>query len=270
MQPKTLIIILIVLVIAVPTAAYSVSNHLEPKEKIIKDGSTVSLFYYGYIFINGTPVVFDTNMQSIANNNVTYPKAPDFKYHPPFSALNDTVGSGQMIKGFDYGLIGMAQGQTGLISISPANGYGLMNTSLIHRENSTGTAPVYQEMTVQQFYQLFSAYPSAGETYTSPIYGWKVNVLGDNGNDVYIENNPMSGGQYYPFANITGLSIVVENITGSGSSSTINYYTSVANGTLLPDGAYISAVGNGFFDLNYNSYLVGRTLYFYVQIVSVS
>lgn len=269
MQIKTLIIILIVMVIAVPTAAYSASVYFEPKEKIIKDGSQVSLWYYGYILVDGTPLVFDTNMATVANNNTTYPKAPDFKYHPPFTPLNDTVGSGQMIKGFDDALIGMAQGQSGLLVIPPSLGYGVENKSLIHRENTTGSVPVYQELSLSQFQSLFSTTPGNGEVLKSPIYGWDITVLNTNGNTVFIENDPSIGQEYFPFSNVSGLGIVANNITGSGSTSTINYYASVANGTLLPDGAYISGVGPGYYYLNYNSYLVGRTLYFYVQIVSV-
>ncbi len=269
MQLKTLIIILIVLVIAVPTAAYSTSVYLEPKEKIIKDGSQVSLWYYGYVLVDNTPLIFDTNMASVANNNVTYQKAPDFKYHPPFTPLNDTVGSGQMIKGFDNGLIGMAQGQTGIIVIPPSLGYGLQNETLIHRENTSGNVPVYQKFTLSQFQSLFNTTPGNGEVLKSPVYGWDITVLSYSGNYVYIENDPSVNNEYFPIGNVTGLGIVVSNITGSGASSTINYYTSVTNGTMLPDGAYISAVGPGYYYLNYNSYLAGKTLYFYVQIISV-
>jgi len=269
MQLKTLIIILIVLVIAVPTAAYSASVYMEPKEKIIKDGSQVSLWYYGYIMVDGTPLIFDTNMASVANNNLTYQKAPDFKYHPPFTPLNDTVGSGQMIKGFDNGLIGMAQGQSGLLVIPPSLGYGIENKSLIHKENTSGSVPVYQEFSLSQFQSLFNTTPGNGEILKSPIYGWEVTVLSYNGTTVFIENDPNAGQEYFPFSNVSGLGIEVSNITGSGSSTIINYYASVTNGTLLPDGAYISGVGPGYYYLNYNSYLVGRTLYFYVQIVSV-
>jgi hypothetical protein len=85
----------------------------------------------------------------------------------------------------------------------------------------------------------------------------------------YIENEPLVGGQYFPYNHTQGFSIVVNNITGSGNNSTIEYSTLAVNGTVLPSGSYISGVSNGFYYLNSNPYLAGKTLYFYVEIVSV-
>lgn len=267
MDPKKLIILLIALVIIVPTAAYSVYVLKEPKLRVVQNGSTVSLWYYGYIIIDGTSLIFDTNMASVANNNTTYPKAPDFTYHPPFTPLNDTVGSGQMIKGFDQGLIGMAQGQTGILVIPPNLGYGLENPNLISKVNLTGYVNIVQNLTFDQFSSIFHVFPVAGELLTSPIYGWQVEVISYNNYYVYIQNIPNIGEQYFPYSGISGFSIVP---TAINSNDTISYYFAVTNGTILPDGAYISYVGHSYFELNRNNYLAGKTLYFYVDILKVS
>lgn len=270
MNLKTLAIIIIALVIIVPSASYAGLQYLEPKKEIIKDGSTVSLWYYGYIIIDGNPLIFDTNMQSIANNNTTYPKASDFTYHPPFTPLNDTVGSGSMIKGFENGLVGMAKGQTGIITVTPSLGYGLENTSLIYKVSINGSVSLYQKMNLSQFQSLYNTTPGAGEILKNPIYGWNVSILSSNSSSIYIENEPNIGSQYFPYNSTDGFSIFVENVTGSGSSSTINYYTSVTNGTIIGNSLYVSGVSDGYYYLNQNSYLVGKTLYFYVDISKVS
>jgi FKBP-type peptidyl-prolyl cis-trans isomerase 2 len=190
-------------------------------------------------------------MASVANNNTTYPKAPDFTYHPPFTPLNDTVGSGQMIKGFDQGLIGMAQGQSGIIVVPPNIGYGNINESLISKINISGYVKVF---------------PVNGELLTSPIYGWPVQVKSYNQYYVYIQNIPQIGVQYFPYQGISGFSIIPDSIN---SNNTISYYFAVTNGTILPNGAYISYVGSTYFELNKNPYLAGKTLYFYVDIIKV-
>jgi len=266
MDPRKLIIVLMALVIIVPIAAYSVYYYEQPKLKIIKDGSTVSLWYYGYIIVDGTDLIFDTNMASVANNNTTYPKAPDFTYHPPFTPLNDTVGSGQMIKGFDQGLIGMAQGQSGIIVVPPNLGYGNINESLISKINISGYVSINQELTFNQFTSLFKVFPVNGELLTSPIYGWPVQVKSYNQYYVYIQNIPQIGVQYFPYQGISGFSIVPDSIN---SNNTISYYFAVTNGTILPNGAYISYVGSTYFELNKNPFLAGKTLYFYVDIIKV-
>jgi FKBP-type peptidyl-prolyl cis-trans isomerase 2 len=270
MQFRTLIILLIALVIIVPVASYGAYHYyLQPKLTVIKQGDNVTLWYYGYIVVDGNPLIFDTNIANVANNNTTYIKAPDFSYHPPFKVLNDTVGSGSMIKGFDSGLVGMAKGESGIITIQPSQGYGLENTSLIHRHSINGSVPAYQLLNYSAFRAEFGVFPNAGETLTSPIYGWSVHVLSFNGWYAQIENEPVVGGQYYPYETTKGFSIVTQNITGSGNNTTIDYYTNVVNGTILNSGSYISAVTGSYYCINDNSYLVGKTLYFYVEIVTV-
>ncbi|MGC8645634.1 MAG: FKBP-type peptidyl-prolyl cis-trans isomerase [Thermoplasmata archaeon] len=269
MQFRTIIIMLIILVIVVPVAAYGSYSYLQHKEIVVKSGDTVSLWYYGYIVVDGNPLVFDTNIASVANNNVTYQKAPDFKYHPPFTPLNDTIGSGTMIKGFDQGLIGMAQGQSGLIVVPPSLGYGLENASLIKKAPINGTIPVYQTLNYSVFLSKFNTSPVAGETIIDPSTGWYVYIMSFNGYYANIENEVQIGERYFPYSNIPGFSILVQNITGSGSSSVIEYTTIIINGTVLPSGAYISEVSGGYYYLNSNPYLAGRTLYFWVDIISV-
>jgi FKBP-type peptidyl-prolyl cis-trans isomerase 2 len=270
MNLKTITIVIVVLVIIVPIASYAGFQYAEPKKVVVKDGSTVSLWYYGYIINDGNALIFSTNMKSVANNNTTYPKAPDFKYSPPFTLLNDTVGSGKLIKGLEDGLIGMAKGQTGIITVPPSVGYGLMNSSLIHKVSLYGSTSVFQRMSVTQFKSVYNTTPATGETLKNPIYGWNSVILSYNSTSVYIENEPEIGSQYFPYNSTTGFSIFVDNITGQGSTSVINYYTGVTNGTILPNGSYISGVTNGYYYLNGNSFLVGKTLYFYVDIVKVS
>jgi FKBP-type peptidyl-prolyl cis-trans isomerase 2 len=269
MQFRTLIILLMVLVVVVPVTTYGVYHYVQPTKNVIKLGDNVSLWYYGYIVIDGNALVFDTNMANVANNNTSYPKAADFTYHPPFRVLNDTVGSGSMIKGLDEGLLGMAEGQTGIITVPPSLGYGFENSSKIQKISINGSVPTYQEMSYSTFKATFNTFPDQGETLKSPIYGWNVYVMSFNSYYAYIENEPLVGGQYFPYNHTQGFSIVVNNITGSGNNSTIEYSTLAVNGTVLPSGSYISGVSNGFYYLNSNPYLAGKTLYFYVEIVSV-
>ncbi len=269
MQFRNLIILLIALVIIVPVASYGAYHYIQPKLTVVKTGDNVTLWYYGYIIIDGNPQIFDTNMASIANNNTSYPKAPDFKYHPPFTVLNDTVGSGSMITGFDDGLVGMAKGQSGILTIPPSLGYGLENTSLITKHDINGSVPTYQLLNNSTFKAEFGVSPHQGETLRSPSYGWNVYVLSYNGWYVEIENEPSVGNQYYPYASSKGLSIIAENITGSGNNSSISYYTTVVNGTILSNTSYISGVTGSYYYINGNSYLAGKTLYFYVDIVPV-
>ncbi len=71
-------------------------------------GDNVSVYYTGR-FTNGT--IFSTNIGQ--------------------QPLNFTVGSGQLIRGFSQGVIGMKPGQNRTITVQPSEGYGQVNQSLI-------------------------------------------------------------------------------------------------------------------------------------------
>ncbi len=75
----------------------------------ITNGSSVSVNYTGRLE-DGT--IFDTSLQE--------GRAP----------LNATLGQGQLIPGFENGLIGMAVGETKTIEIEPKDAYGEVNEQM--------------------------------------------------------------------------------------------------------------------------------------------
>lgn len=93
----------------------------------VASGDTVEVYYTGS-FTNGT--VFDSN----------FGKQP----------LTFTVGSGQLIKGFDDAVIGMGVNETKNVTLSPSEAYGQINPALIVSVplSSFGNQSVEKGMTV--------------------------------------------------------------------------------------------------------------------------
>jgi len=75
-------------------------------EKISKNGDVLVMNYTGRFAI-GT--VFDSNID------------PKFKHPEPFEF---TLGAGQVIKGWDEGLLGMKVGEKKTLTVAPDKGYG--------------------------------------------------------------------------------------------------------------------------------------------------
>lgn len=75
-------------------------------EKISKNGDVLVMNYTGKL-TNGT--VFDSNVD------------PKFNHVEPFKF---TLGAGQVIRGWDEGLLGMKIGEKKTLTISPEKGYG--------------------------------------------------------------------------------------------------------------------------------------------------
>ena len=115
-----------VLAVAIVLGLVYMATNSNAAAPVVAVGDKISVYYTG-TFQNGT--VFDSN----------FGKKP----------LNFTVGSGELIKGFDQGVVGMQLNQTKNITVTPEEGYGLVNQSLIvvvpisvfgNRSVSIGTA----------------------------------------------------------------------------------------------------------------------------------
>ncbi len=95
--------------------------------EVIKEGDHVLVDYTGRLE-DGT--VFDTSVEDVAIEAGVY--NPGRAYQP----LGFTVGAGQMIKGFDSGVVGMAAGEEKTLTILPEDAYGLK------REDRVQTVPI--------------------------------------------------------------------------------------------------------------------------------
>ncbi|KKG07883.1 peptidylprolyl isomerase [Methanosarcina sp. 1.H.T.1A.1] len=83
--------------------------------KPVENGDSISVDYVGKLE-DGT--VFDTSEKEAAAEAGIYNEMRD--YNP----LTFTVGAGQMIKGFDEGVVGMKVGEEKTITIPPEEAYG--------------------------------------------------------------------------------------------------------------------------------------------------
>jgi peptidylprolyl isomerase len=144
-----------------------------PGQVGVKTNDTVRVRYTAS-FQDGT--IFDTNVNS--------------------SPLEFTVGSGQVISGFDEAVIGMTPGMTKTVTISPEKGYGIYNQSLIFRVNQAEVNEFLQEQESKGTLFGFQ-YPGIGSGYRwinpdgSPGYMRFLNVT-----DTMVTvdlNNPLAG-----------------------------------------------------------------------------
>lgn len=83
--------------------------------KKIENGDIISVDYVGKLE-DGT--IFDTSVKEVAVEVGIYNQTRGYK------PLTFTVGAGQMIKGFDEGVVGMIVGEEKILKISPEEAYG--------------------------------------------------------------------------------------------------------------------------------------------------
>ncbi len=81
----------------------------------VEEGDTVRVHYVGR---HETGEVFDTSREDVAKENDLYDERRE--YEP----LEFTAGAGEVVEGFDEGLLGMEEGEEDDIEVPPEKGYG--------------------------------------------------------------------------------------------------------------------------------------------------
>ena len=263
------VILVVSIIIVASVGIYYGYNTLSktPSVNYVKNGDTVSVYYYGYYVENGIRYIFDTNIRTVANNNFTYLKAPIFKYPSSFSPFNFTVGSNQVIQGFSLGVIGMYPGETKTIIVPPSVGYAF-NSSLLKNVSRYGTISRIQFITMQQFENRTGEVPYQGMVCRDKYFGWNDQVIfvDTTQNNVTIQNDAYANNSYYPYGN----SIQYYYFVYYSDKNTIKYVIETYPNTILPNGSSIYIVGNNYIIINYNNYLAGKTLYFVVTLASIN
>lgn len=112
------------------SAKEAIKNYLENANKNLTDqvvgsGDEVIVDYIGRLDEEN---VFDTSVESVAQAAGKYAAGRDYS-----AGLKFTVGAGQMIKGFDAGVVGMKVGETKTVNIPAAEAYGEVNPEMIIR-----------------------------------------------------------------------------------------------------------------------------------------
>lgn len=141
------------------------SGNREGESRVVKAGDTIKVDYTGKLE-NGT--VFDTSKEEVAKQAGIY--VSDRNYAP----LTFVAGSGQMIKGFDEGVIGMKIGEEKTIAVPPSDAYGEYNESRIQ------AIPV-QELNLTRT-------PKAGEV-LGDMYGNQFKVIAVNNTHITLDAN---------------------------------------------------------------------------------
>jgi len=292
-------VILIVLIVILMVSASSVAillystnqTNTGPSSQTAAAGDTVKVDYTGRL-ADGR--VFDTSLWSVASNNALYPKSLDFqlKGQVQYTPLSFTVNGGQLITGFDQGVIGMKVGQTKVIAVPPSQGYGPMNGSKLFSANLIDVQPVKLYMNYSNFASNYGASPQEGMTVHDPLYGWDAIVLSADqaANTVVVMNMPVLNQEYAVYGepdaqSPTGwyakvISIETAPNNGNGTIMVQNLLTSkdagyiqgVSTGAPMSGTFIVDQVNQtaGTYRMNFNGEIIGVTLYFTVTLVEIT
>ncbi len=301
--------LIIVAIIVFAGYQVTLSKPVEKEEKTVRVGSKVQVDYIGMLEPKYDSLVFDTSMYDVAVDNITYPKVATFKmrdkssYRPLMVHVGGKSESGyiQVVEGFSDGLIGMKVGETKTIVVPPDKGYGYGDKNLIKTLPLVETIRMRETWSKQQFVTYFDRNPEVGMEVENPIYHWPILVEVVLDNSVVIANMPEAGKEYQTVAwNIKVLNVDSTADNGNGTITVKHLISpddifrikgSLSGNTdaqIFLKRAYLSkyeqALGTsqegtfiltdvnetaGTYTIDYNDVTRGRTLVFWVKLISI-
>ena len=167
---KALIIGLVVIVLAI-VAWFLFGNGKGMFGNAVQVGNTVAVDYVGK---TEDGKIFDTSLEQVAKDNAL------FSSQRAYAPLEFTVGSGQMIPGFENAVKGMHVGEEKTVSLNPDEAYGQVREDLVVSVSGA------------QFAQA-GITPQVGETYQT-AQGMTATVKSISGDTVIMDyNSPLAG-----------------------------------------------------------------------------
>lgn len=136
--------------------------------RAVKSGDSVKVDYTGKLE-DGT--IFDTSREDVAKQAGIYVEGTEY------APLSFVVGSGQVISGFDEGVIGMKVGEEKTLTIPPDKAYGE------HEEARVLTVPI-EELNLTNQSQI----PEVGQTLRD-MYGNQYKVTAVNDTHITLDAN---------------------------------------------------------------------------------
>ena len=225
--------------------------------KKVQNGDTVTVDYVGYL-ANGT--IFDTTIES-EGKNASLDKTQ-------FEPLTFTIGSGQVIPGFEEEIVGMKVGKEKTFTLTPDRAYGERREDLLREFLLDTNITRYSVLSVENYTSFFDKEPKAGDNVFVPTIPWNMVVTDVSDEEVNIETL-LKVGDAVNFPGLPWDSIVLEV---TDDIILIKHYPKIGDyisSATNPKFAVISSISNETFTADANFPLAGETLTYKVTVKDV-
>jgi FKBP-type peptidyl-prolyl cis-trans isomerase 2 len=246
---------------------------------VVQSGDTVHVSYIGF-FLNGQ--VFDTSLQHVAEDNATWPKAVSFEFRRFYSPLRFQVGSTTptVIEGFEHGVLfptPMRVGEAREVVVPPEMGYGPPDLSRIEVRPLREELTQFETLLRAEFAARFQQEPVAGLTFTHPVWQWATLVVEASEDFVTVMHLPQEGFVLSVLQAWDARVLEVDTSANAGLGRIVVSHlldTRHVNNVKAEDdqGTFrIVSVnpGAGTYTVDYNDEVVGQTLIFRIELVSI-
>lgn len=221
--------------------------------EVVEIGDSVSVNYVGKFEDGG---VFDTSLQEVAENPLIQ-KTSTFNPKPVYTPFKFTVGSGQVIPGFDEGVLGMKEGEKKEIVIPPEIGYGTTDEDLIEIRSRIYIIDVIENVPKHDFSEE-TGVTEFNETDIVPWRDWNAEIVVVTSDSVIIRN----------LVSDSTVNTEIGTIETKVETGTITQTFTPVEGVTVNEGRF-SVVNDTHFIVDYNHPLAGQTLTFEVTVETI-
>jgi len=223
--------------------------------------------------------VFDTSIESVAQDNVTYPKAASFSYRsepggryeplPFIMGCTPTPGQQCPLPSFQTAILGMRIGDSKMVTLSPEQAYGLPDPAFVVTRPLMEEVVVTETMNAAEFEGRFATRPEDGAIVQDIGWGWNVTVRVSE-DIVTIRHSPRLGEMVRVAGRWQAQVVAIDDAANSGSGAiTVHHLLtpSDVNAFVAEDdrGNFIVVALDplaGTYTVDYNAEVVGETLVF--------
>lgn len=274
----TLVLSIIIIIAAVLGYQYLIGNQdpFPGAGVVAEQGDRVAINYTG-TFEDGR--VFDTSILSVAENDILYPKSLSFSEKTGYQPLIFTIGKGEVIDGFEEGVLEMGINQTKTIVVPPEKGYGDKDPSQIEIISLVEKVPMYTTFANKtSFEDLYYLNAVVGTTVIDADWGWNATVyfVDEDTGKVILKQEPTMGEVIDYNGAWTSTVIGINSATNGGEITIKHDLTPLdANRIYVEDelggGFIVTEVDTtaGTATLDHNREVVGQTLIFQITLVKI-
>jgi FKBP-type peptidyl-prolyl cis-trans isomerase 2 len=246
---------------------------------VVQSGDFVQVNYIGFFQSGRT---FDTSFLHVAEDNATWPKAVSFEFRRFYAPLRFQVGADMptVIEGFESGVLfptPMRVGEAREVIVPPEMGYGPTDPSRIE------VRPIREELTQfetflrDEFVARFQLEPSPGLTFTHPSWQWASRVVEASDDFVTLMHLPEEGFVLRVLEAWDARVLEVDTSANAGLGRVVVMHLldarHVDNVKAEDAGGTFRIVdvnpGGETYTVDYNEEVVGQTLIFRMELVSI-
>ncbi len=299
MKKWTSILVIVIIVVGLSTGGVLTARELyfreDTDERIrAESGDSVEIHYVGRL---RNPDVYD----GLRIFDTSYDDIPGIR-SPQYTLTFDerergdpfqfTLGE-DVIEGWNENIEGMREGESKRFSVPPEKGYGHASEELRYEIPRTETLPVYEKMDGEEFMEKYDE-PSKNMIVEDRFWGWEKTVVSVGFETVTLRHEPEVGEIYNSYSE-EGLLTEIKSIdsTADGGTGEIEVENTVKRPSVVhsehlserderfaevpeiknamgqdPEGQGIVIPGEDII-LDFNDEVVGRTLYFEVEVLNI-